>query len=149
MVAETFLVAWRRMPEVPQYALPWLLGVARGVSTNVRRTARRRDALIDRLTAVGGQELAAVHDGGLSDALHAVVLGLRPDDRELLTLLAWDGLSREDAAGALGLSVGAVAVRLHRLRRRLRSDLARPARPEPDLELHPGVTGTTFRRGDL
>lgn len=51
VVAETFVVAWRRLDDVPVVALPWLLGVARAVSANVRRTARRRDALTDRLAA--------------------------------------------------------------------------------------------------
>lgn len=52
VVAETFLVAWRRIDDVPAYPLPWLLGVARGVSANSRRAARRRDALADRLRGV-------------------------------------------------------------------------------------------------
>jgi hypothetical protein len=52
VVAETFMVAWRRRNEVPEFPLPWLLGVARGVSANLLRTARRRDALTDRLAAL-------------------------------------------------------------------------------------------------
>lgn len=37
-VAETFLVAWRRLPEVPsgEEARPWLYGVARRTLANQR-----------------------------------------------------------------------------------------------------------------
>lgn len=64
VVAETFLVAWRRLEAVPDYPLPWLLGVARGVSANVRRTARRRDALTDRLLAVTDRDAVQIDQAG-------------------------------------------------------------------------------------
>ena len=35
--AETFVVAWRRLADVPPDPLPWLLGVARRVLANERR----------------------------------------------------------------------------------------------------------------
>ncbi|WHP17872.1 RNA polymerase sigma factor [Cellulomonas sp. ES6] len=51
VVAETFLVAWRRLDDVPagEAARPWLFGVARRVLANHYRGERRRDALADRL----------------------------------------------------------------------------------------------------
>jgi RNA polymerase sigma-70 factor (ECF subfamily) len=49
---------------------------------------------------------------------------LRPDDRELLMLIAWEGLSPTDAAASLGVSMAALSVRLHRARQRLESELA-------------------------
>jgi RNA polymerase sigma-70 factor, ECF subfamily len=57
VLAETFLVAWRRLGGVPEGddARPWLLAVARRVLANQRRGERRRDSLAERL----GQELAA------------------------------------------------------------------------------------------
>lgn len=124
VVAETFLVAWRRLSEVPDFPLPWLLGVARGVSANVRRTARRRDALTDRVAGLPDPVVPPVEQASeVSAPLQVALDGLGATDRELLTLLAWDGLSREEAARALGVSRGAVAVRLHRLRRRLKTQL--------------------------
>jgi RNA polymerase sigma-70 factor, ECF subfamily len=42
IVAETFLVAWRRLEAIPEDALPWLIGVARNVRANLRRGDRRR-----------------------------------------------------------------------------------------------------------
>ena len=49
VVADTFLVAWRRLEDVPDVALPWLLGVARRVLADQRRGARRRRSLTERL----------------------------------------------------------------------------------------------------
>src|SRR5439155_22949916 len=51
IVAEAFLVAWRRLDDVPADALPWLLVVARNVISNHRRSAGRRAALQSRLEA--------------------------------------------------------------------------------------------------
>lgn len=139
VVAETFVVAWRRLDDVPEFALPWLLGVARGVSANVRRTARRRDALTDRLVAQVPSHDPQL-DPNMSARVEAAVDELRPDDRELLTLLAWDGLTREQAAEALKVSRGTLAVRLHRVRRRMRILLAEPAQiddPHPVRAISP------------
>src|SRR2546423_7741391 len=36
VVAETFLVAWRRLDDLPVSARPWLIGVARNVRPNLR-----------------------------------------------------------------------------------------------------------------
>lgn len=129
VVAETFVVAWRRLDEVPDMALPWLLGVARGVSANVLRAARRRSALTDRIIADVPLAPADSAEASLSTELEAALDALRPDDRELLTLLAWDGLTREQAAEALDVSRGTLAVRLYRVRRRMRAALADTASP--------------------
>lgn len=148
VVAETFLVAWRRLDEVPEYPLPWLLGVARGVSANVRRTARRRTALTERLKTMPGLESVEDIDGPDEPGpLGLALASLRPQDRELLTLLAWDGLTHDEAATALSISRGAVAVRLHRLRRRLRSQLDPPAteRDAPHPPLAPAAGTATPR----
>src|SRR5580704_8087964 len=51
VVAETFAVAWRRLDRVPDHPLPWLLGVARRVASNQRRSLRRRDALTAKAAA--------------------------------------------------------------------------------------------------
>jgi len=131
VVAETFLVAWRRLDDVRRasFALPWLLGVARGVALNLRRGSRRRDALQVRLqdpTTRRSGRLAAEH----LDRVSVALAGLREADREVLSLSAWDGLTYEQAAEALGCSRRAFGVRLHRARRRLRSALT-DLDPEP------------------
>jgi RNA polymerase sigma factor (sigma-70 family) len=119
IVAETFLVAWRRLPDVPDDALPWLIGVARNVRANLRRSDRRQDALVQRLGPERVPEpdpLAAVDE---QDALRSALARLSETDREVLLLTAWDDLDRGQVARALGCSRANVAVRLFRARRRL------------------------------
>jgi RNA polymerase sigma-70 factor (ECF subfamily) len=135
VVAETFVVAWRRLGEVPEAARPWLFGVARKVAANVRRSERRRDALHDRLAEeqrAGAPDLGA-GPAGLAGLAGPALAELPADDRELLMLLAWDGLSRSEAAAALGCSRATLAVRLHRARQRLKTAMKRLADDTDDL----------------
>jgi RNA polymerase sigma-70 factor (ECF subfamily) len=129
VVAETFVVAWRRLDEVPPFGLPWLLGVARNVSANVRRSRHRREALTGRIAADLDEPAwpETTGDDGVTAALHR----LSDADRELLTLIAWDGLSHEEAAEALGCSRGALKVRLHRARARFAALLGSAPSPLP------------------
>lgn len=120
-VAETFLVAWRRLDEVPSDAKPWLLGVARRVLANQRRAAGRRAALTHRVRQEREHEAELVRRPWILEALERLSDG----DRELLLLCAWDGLSMDEAAVALGCSRTAVKVRLYRARSRLRTELGR------------------------
>ena len=122
VVAETFLVAWRRLDAVPEDALPWLYGVARKVIGNQRRAHRRSRALVDRLGRTGVAEASAdslEHRYATADALRSALAGLGERDREALRLVAWEGLDPERAARAAGCSRATFAVRLHRARRRL------------------------------
>jgi RNA polymerase sigma-70 factor (ECF subfamily) len=121
VVAETFMVAWRRLDHVPTAAeLPWLYGVARRVLANELRGDRRRGALVER--AGSAQAPAAVDAAGDVPLVQALArLGAR--DRELLLLTAWEGLSPAEAAAAMGCSRAAVRVRLHRARKRLATEL--------------------------
>lgn len=136
-IAETFLVAWRRLDEAPQgdNLRLWLYGVARRVLANQRRGERRRLALADRLRSDLSAQSAAGHDLVLGDHafLRAAFNSLSPGDRELLALEAWEELSSEQMATVLGCSSGAARTRLHRARRRLQLALAstRAAPAEP------------------
>jgi RNA polymerase sigma-70 factor (ECF subfamily) len=120
VVAETFLVAWRRLDEVPVNARPWLLGVARKTLATQRRAGARRRSLVTRLEA---QRLAEPDEQpnelGVADAL----MRLSEKDREAITLVAWDGLSPNEAAVVVGQSPVAFRVRLHRAKRRLRQQI--------------------------
>jgi RNA polymerase sigma-70 factor (ECF subfamily) len=130
VVAETFLIAWRRLDSVPDEPLPWLLGVARNVIASQRRGASRREALTARLQQL--QPRWAEPTG--SDGLVATALArLGEKDREALTLLAWDGLRPSEAAMVMGVSAGAFRVRLHRARRRLRRSLDQLGDGAPDV----------------
>ena len=122
VVAETFVIAWRRMDDVPDAPLPWLLGVARRVLANVRRGERRRSALLDRLRrepAAGAYPAPGEHGQVLT-----ALASLREGDREALLLHAWEGLDHAAAGTVMGCSAGAFAVRLHRARERFARSLA-------------------------
>lgn len=116
VVAETFVVAWHRLDELSEPALPWLYGVARRLIANQLRGADRRRALLTRLAEQPSGGTAETSRGVLLDALSS----LRARDREALLLAAWEGLSTEEIAVALGCSPAAARTRLHRARTRLR-----------------------------
>jgi RNA polymerase sigma-70 factor, ECF subfamily len=126
VVAETFLVAWRRLDDVPTDPLPWLYGVARRVLSNARRSADRGLALERRLAAAAVP--AGISDPGESigeaEVVRAALARLSERDRETLMLVAWEELSSARAARAAGCTRAAFAVRLHRARARLAEQLA-------------------------
>jgi RNA polymerase sigma-70 factor, ECF subfamily len=124
-VAETFLVAWRRLERVPEDALPWLYGVARRALANQRRGQDRAVALVERLALERGPLGVDAADSRALEAL--ATLGAR--DRELLMLIAWEGLRPDEAAASLGLSTVATRVRLHGARKRFASALSALERP--------------------
>ncbi|WP_431961536.1 RNA polymerase sigma factor [Actinacidiphila sp. bgisy160] len=147
ITSETFTVAWRRVRDIPHPALPWLLGVAR----NLVRELRRRDAHQYLLAAGEAQRISsgARTDAGdvaaevteRHNALQALA-GLPEGDRELLTLIAWHGLSAKEAAQVLDCTTATLTVRLYRARRRLEramesSPAAEPPSAPPAKAPHP------------
>ena len=142
VAAETFLVAWRRLDDVPAEPRAWLLGVARKVIAGQFRSQTRRDALTRRLEGESTPQTDRDLGGALADRdeVMAAFMALGERDRETLRLVAWDGLDAADAARVLGVTRLAFAVRLHRARRRLERALA----PEP----HPAASPKTRRHVD-
>jgi RNA polymerase sigma-70 factor (ECF subfamily) len=126
VVAETFLIAWRRLSEVPHgdRARLWLYGTARHVLANQDRGARRRDRLTGLLRDELRRQLPAHRTQERSAFLEALA-GLGDADRELLMLIGWEELTPTQAARALGISPLAARTRLHRARRRLRARLTK------------------------
>jgi RNA polymerase sigma-70 factor (ECF subfamily) len=127
VVAETFAIAWRRVDAVPpgEQARLWLYGVARNVLANHRRAAARRQGLSMALAA----EVADLYAPGPEDSaelrtINRVFRELPDVDRELLSLVAWEGLDHGEIAKVLDCSRNAVRIRLHRARRRLAASLA-------------------------
>lgn len=120
-VAEVFLIAWRRLGDVPagDDARPWLYATARRVLANQARANARRRRLSEKLRSepvtIGADEDPRV--GRVRDALAA----LDPRDRELLLLVEWEGLTPTEVAGVVHRPPVAVRVRLHRARRRFRA----------------------------
>jgi RNA polymerase sigma-70 factor (ECF subfamily) len=107
VTAETFLIAWRRLSEVPPEPAAWLFGVARKVIAGQVRADARRAALSTRLTVMNGhgQDCADLaEEFARRDSALIALARLSERDREILLLIAWDGLPQQLAASALGIS---------------------------------------------
>lgn len=119
VVAETFMVAWRRWDEVSTPAIAWLLVTARKVIANRARTSRRnraleqRIALLDRVAAYAADSA----DAALSrrEALERLAR-LDEQHREALLLVSWDGLSNDQAAAVLDIKPATFRRRISRAR---------------------------------
>ena len=124
-VADTFLVAWRRIDQVPDgdAALPWLYGVAYRVISHQWRHRARSRRLKDRLRSLAQVDEMAPDVLLVRSEEHRVVLAasarLRPIDQEILRLTLWEELSHADVALVLGIEVTAVKQRAYRARQNL------------------------------
>jgi RNA polymerase sigma factor (sigma-70 family) len=132
VVAETFLAAFSRRDRYDTTradARPWLYGIAVRQIGRHRRAGARQLRLLRSVPTEppgedpGGRAAERVSAEQLRPRLAAVLSGLSRDDRELLLLVAWTGLTYEEAAEALGMTVSAVRARLHRIRVRTRRAL--------------------------
>jgi RNA polymerase sigma-70 factor (ECF subfamily) len=157
VTAETFLAAFRarsRYDLSRGNARPWLYGIAiRQIGKHSRAERRYRQALgrvqADMVIADFGDRVAdLVTAQQLRPRLWAVLSGLPRQDRELLLLVAWAGLTYEESAQALGVSASAVKSRLHRIRGRIRQALGEtsPALPIGQSAITP-VKNQETRRG--
>jgi RNA polymerase sigma-70 factor (ECF subfamily) len=130
IASEVFLIVERRLADVPVDALPWLYGVSRRVLANQRRSDGRRAALQAALGVLArGRVTVPPPEFDAATPLLAALAALRPDDREVLMLTAWEGVGARDAATVLGCSTAAVHTRLHRARTRLQAELRRQTEP--------------------
>ncbi len=140
-MSAVFLEVWRIRDRATTHdgaVLPWLYGVATNVCRNASRAHRRQLALVARLPdatpsldhADGVAE--RVDDERRMARLVAAMRQLSPRDQQVLTLVAWDGLTYEQAAAALDVPVGTVRSRLSRSRQRLTEILAHSDSAQPD-----------------
>jgi RNA polymerase sigma-70 factor (ECF subfamily) len=111
VVADVFVVCLRRIDEVPETPLPWLYAVARKILANESR--RRRRIVPSEIAFASDPE--PVGDAALAAAFAA----LNENDREILRLVAWEGLTPSQAAAVLDCSRVAARVRYHRAKQRL------------------------------
>jgi RNA polymerase sigma-70 factor (ECF subfamily) len=127
VVAETFVVAWRRLDEIPPggEARLWLFGVARRVVANHQRGGLRRSRLADRLRAELSEhvDLDPMAPVEIRQVVAAALARLDEDDRELLRLTSWEGLTPGEIAMVCDIPVGRARSRLHRARGRFRAEL--------------------------
>lgn len=114
VLAETLLVCWRRVEEVPDLPLPWVYAVARNCLLNAERSARRQERVAARIMA------QPVDPGPPEDAaLHEALATLRPEEAELLRLWAWEQLAPAEIATVLGITPNAASTRLDRAKKKL------------------------------
>lgn len=127
--AETFLIAWRRIGEVPDgdRTLPWLYGVSRKVLANQYRGRHRRHSLGTKLRGTAQPEgptpETVMVRQAEDEALLEAVKRLRPGDREVLQLAIWEELPHAQIGEILGTSAHAITQRLHRITKTLARDL--------------------------
>jgi RNA polymerase sigma-70 factor (ECF subfamily) len=123
-LAEAFLVAWRRIDDVPPEHLPWMYGVARRIVSNQKRSLRRRARLVAQLAGRPPPPATEPVAGG-PDSVVAALAMLSARDQEVLRLIAWEELEPAACAVVLGCTRAAFDVRLHRARARFEGALAR------------------------
>ena len=129
VVADTFLVAWRRRNEIPDdFERAWLFGVARNTILTANRSAHRRNALNGKLygaARTGTWTDDHFESSDRADALLPALRRLQESDQEILMLMAWEELSHTEIGQVLGISPNAVAIRIHRARKRLAEQMDR------------------------
>lgn len=138
LVADIYLVAWRRIndvPEPPEDVL-WVYGVARNVISQHRRAAGRKGNLAH---ALASQRQTPTFEVELDTRVLEAIENLPVSQHEVIQLVTWEGMSLQDAALVLGCSTNAVKVRLHRAKRMLRSRMGIPE-PIQSNALEPKVT---------
>ncbi|NND02323.1 MAG: RNA polymerase sigma factor [Acidimicrobiia bacterium] len=149
VVSNVFLVAWRRLDDVPpgDEARLWLYGTARRILANHHRSERRRSALVLKLGAHVTTH-AQTESTELAVDLIEALEKLDADDAELLRLTAWEGLTPSQLAQMWGIPATTVRTRLHRARRRLRRELSGNAGPDPDMRQTTGASPLEISRED-
>lgn len=139
VVSTVFIIAWRKIDQMPEDPLPWLYKIAHYEVLKARRRRLHRTRLDSNLPV--GHTVATVDDHEVViDAIwvEQFLCSLRPADAELLRLLVWEDLDIARAATVLGCTTAAAHVRLHRIRKRSEARL----RALADLD-HRKENGTT------
>lgn len=125
LVNEAFLVAWRRLADVPVTdPLPWLYATTRHLIGNEIRGRSRQARLASRMGEVV-EWVEPDHADVVVDQVRVrrALAELPEGDQEALRLAAWEGLDAGAAATVMGCSRAAYKVRLYRARKRLAAAL--------------------------
>lgn len=143
VLQDTFLAAWRGAGTYrgDGSARAWLFSVARNA---VRHSVRRRvgepdhfapleaiDSLEAIAEAAGWGSESESRERDTADLVRTALARLAPADREILVLRDVEGLTGEETAEALSLSLAGMKSRLHRARLRLAA-LVRALEQSPD-----------------
>lgn len=145
LVSDTFMIAFdaahRYMPQTDT-ALPWLFGIARRVHTRQRRRTKSFLRLVSKNTnaqiSYGGEETTAIESAidaaRAGDEMRAAMQRLSDGEREVLELVALEGLSPSEAALALELTPNAARLKLSRARRHMQRMLRDELHPSFEQE---------------
>jgi RNA polymerase sigma-70 factor (ECF subfamily) len=149
-LADTLLVVWRRLDEVPDDPLPWCYGVARRCLANQRRSDTRRMRLVHRAAAQhngdNGRVIDPQHAIESADPALAAAIDLLTDaEAEIVRLWAWEQLEPREIALVLDMTSNAVSVALTRAKRKLAEHLTRQDRTDAG---HIRGAGADDRRGE-
>lgn len=138
LAQDTFISAYRRLSSYRGGVFrAWLLSIARNATLDhLRRTKRRPETSIDQdivtFSSTLESEERGPEDWAQSGELGRIIggcLGCLSDDQRLaVTLVDIEGLQYDEAAEAMGVSIGTVKSRLNRARAKLRECLQ--AHPE-------------------
>jgi RNA polymerase sigma-70 factor (ECF subfamily) len=134
LLGEAMLVVWKKRTSVPTdstEARMWFFGIARRLLVSHYRGRSRREALASVLRAqIAAAETKADRDGtailggeGNRQEIRSLIAGLAPIDREIVSLVHWDGFSLAEVAIMMGISSSTVRSRYRRARARLRTQL--------------------------
>lgn len=133
VVAEVFRIAFERRAGFGEHypsAGHWLLGVAGNVIRHRQRSWTRQAAAMRRLSGRATADIdpllnvaQRVDASSRAAQLVGVLEALRPDDREVLLLVAWEQLSPSEIAVVLDVPAATVRTRLHRARQQIRERL--------------------------
>jgi RNA polymerase sigma-70 factor (ECF subfamily) len=125
VLADTLLVCWRRLDDVPEEPLPWAYGVARNCLANALRSGRRQVRVAAKVAAVDPPREVAPAPADPDDELAEALEALPETDAELLRLWAWEQLTAAEIAEVLEITPNAASVRLHRAKEKLREELGK------------------------
>jgi RNA polymerase sigma-70 factor (ECF subfamily) len=122
ITSETFVRAWTSADTIRTGTVKaYLLAIARNVYREMLRKGARQEVLNHESLERGPGPLEVAEKRGELEAVLRAMQGLSENERTPLLMQAQEGLSHEQIAAALGISVAAVKVRIHRARLRLRS----------------------------
>lgn len=128
LVSETFVVALNqrhRYDPARAAVRSWLYGIA----TNLMRRHVRDE--VRRLRVAADTTDTPSHAGRVAERVDAqtaarrlagALADLSSGDRDVLLLISWAGLDTTEVAEALGIPVGTVRSRMHRVRKQLRKE---------------------------
>ncbi len=148
VVAEVFITAWHHRHRIPDPPTGWLLRTAHHHVLHAHRAITRQARLTERVASASSTATEDPADAvtarlDADDRVTRALDLLRPTDRELLTLTAWDQLPPGDLAVVLDCTPLAARVRLHRARHRLAAVLDRLDRLDSAPTCNPAASEAT------